>query len=384
MVDFIHNRPGQRLTLLVERNGKLLKKTATPRWEITYLGTSWSFMEGKQAKVGTVRGHSAAEKAGIKEDDVLVSLNGRPITSGSQMVDAIKSAGKRVNLSLSRNGEPVTATANSSILWVDFAGAKWIFPGGYATPADSEIGPGSPAGKAGIKVDDQLIEIGSTKIDSPEKMLAYLASHKEMGLPLTVDRNGKPIKLILRAGASDYSSVQSGEFVSTGLLGFLALPHLERMGFTASIRRGLFDTWDYAVNLVLTIFSKRITKEIGGPVAIANMTNTYVALGPYWVTLMAGGLSLSLGFINLIPIPLVDGGHLLLIAIESVRRKRFSRRFMMGWQLAGFAIVAAIFATGLILGCFQVGRREVASVICSENLHAKSRSAAWKSGAGRR
>ena len=126
--------------------------------------------------------------------------------------------------------------------------------------------------------------------------------------------------------ASETARTASSEYDAIGMLGFMPEPGFEKMGFAKSVKKGLADTWDKVRLLVATLTSRSIAQNVGGPVMIAKVTQSSVALGPYWVLATLGGLSLSLAVINLIPIPVVDGGHLALLAVEAVRKKRLTTR----------------------------------------------------------
>ena len=76
---------------------------------------------------------------------------------------------------------------------------------------------------------------------------------------------------------------------------------------------------------------------------IGKITQSATARGPYWVIFTLGALSMSLAFINLIPIPIVDGGHLVLLVVEAIRRKRLTPEQMAVFNAIGIVILAALF-----------------------------------------
>ena len=99
------------------------------------------------------------------------------------------------------------------------------------------------------------------------------------------------------------------------------------------------------VQLLKSLTSKKIKEDVGGPVMIAAMTASSVALGPYWVFSMLGSLSLSLAVINLIPLPVLDGGHLAILGLEAIRKKRLTQEQSYAVQLVGLAIIAVLVVT---------------------------------------
>ncbi|NLN78151.1 MAG: RIP metalloprotease RseP [Armatimonadetes bacterium] len=330
MTEIIHDKPGQRITVLLDRDGKTIRKTARPRWSVQYADTNWSFMKGDDPVAEFTN-----EKLNIKKGDTLISIGGRLISGGENMVWAIEQSGaKPTDLVLKRDNQEIATTIKPDAQWVRAFNAKWLFPGGYVTSAGS-----STADSSGVRRDDILVSINGKKIKSGHDMLA--AIQKEGKYSLEVLRKGEPKALTATLGA--VSLVDSGIYRTTGLLGFLPAPSLIKVGFTESVKEGFIIVGRMVELLMKTLTSSRIKEDIGGPVLIAKVTQSSVALGPYWVLLELGSLSLGLAVINLVPIPAVlDGGHLLLLGIEAVRRKRWSRNQMAMMQMVGFSMVAAL------------------------------------------
>jgi regulator of sigma E protease len=337
MTDMIHTRPGRNVTLLVKRDGRTLTKTGRPRYLISYLGTDWSFVKkGDVAVAGTVPKQSPAANAGIEPDDELISIDSQPIATGREMLAAIKASNNRpVRLKLNRSGETISVTVKPDVQWVSFAGLKWFFPGAYA---ELERGAKAPAA---IKELDRLVGIDDEKITSGEDMVKAIekANGHEITLAIERGQEDKPIRVTLNPGP-----VQSGNYTAIGLLGFVPAQHLVKTGFGDSMKQGFRNITGMLAMLMETLtHSDRIKKDIGGPVMIFKATQVSVALGASHVFWLLGSLSLGLAVVNLIPIPAVlDGGHLLLLGIEAVRRRRWSRTQMQAMQMVGLAMVAVL------------------------------------------
>lgn len=337
MVDAIHSKPGVQVSLAVKRNGATLTKTAVPGWSIDYLGARWSFMQGDRAVVEGVVDESPAADAGVKTDDTLLSVNGAAIRSGQEMIDAISDAGDRpVVLKLERGGKTLEATAKPRVLWVRFLGVEWLFPHGIATRSKGE----KPYG--GVKLYDRILRIDGRKVASGEKMTEVLRSRKDGPLNLTVERDGEEIALTVDPARDEIKEPESGLYSAVGLLGFLPQYAFEKTGFAGSIRRGLGETWMHVRVIMFALAPSRISESVGGPVMIAKQTHTMVSLGPYYVVWMAGMLSMSLAFINLFPIPVLDGGHLLILLVELVRRKRLTPEQTYRVMAVGLTIILAL------------------------------------------
>lgn len=336
MVEMIHSRPGKPVVLLVDRNGRLSTLKAVPRWSIEYLGATWSFMDGDKAKVDNIAKDSAAEKAGIKPKDTLISFNGKPILNGADLDAAIRANGIRATtLAVSRNEQVITLHATPSVRTVDLAGARWYFPQAIAGRL---VGQSQQSGR--IKLGDRLLSVNGKKITSGEQLAAATRGAATVDISIERQNVEKPLRLSITPG-----TVTSAISESVGLLGFTPQFAFTKMGFVDSIKEG----WNSTRGLVSMIFASlapdKIGDSVGGPILIARQTSITVALGPYYVVQLGAMLSLSLAVINLFPIPIFDGGHLVLLAIEAVRRRRLTREQMQWVQMAGLAIIGVLILT---------------------------------------
>lgn len=335
MTDLIHASPGRTVTLVIDRNGREITKTGRPRWFVSYVGVGWSFLKGGRAVAQGVDEHSAAYKAGIRDEDILYSINGRNIENGLDMVEAIKANGDRsVTLVAGRDGgRPIRL--KPTVQWVEFAGMKWLFPGGVATrKQDAQSAPG-------LEEYDRLVSIGGDKINSGSDMVKAINDARGRQVKLVIKRENKNVSVTV---AAPYAPVQYGYYLAIGQLGFVQAPHLAKAGFRKSLTNGFDMIAGYLGVLTDTLtHTSKIKKDIGGPVMIYRATQQSVALGASHVFWLLGSLSLGLAVINLVPVPAVlDGGHLLLLGIEAVRRKRWSRAQMQAMQAVGFAMVLVL------------------------------------------
>lgn len=337
MTALIHSKPGQPLKLVVERNGHTFTKTAAPRLSVNYIGAEWSFPDSGNGKVNDVGETTVAERSGIEKGDILVSFDGKKIKNGNQFSKLIESNGKSpVKIQLIRNGKTVLVTARPYIDWIKLDGTRVRFPGAFIDKI---------ADKSQFKLYDQITTVNGHKVKTAEQLQTALQNSKGNLIALKVNRidEDKPIKINLNE--SNRKVIDSGLYTSRGLLGFIASQTLAKADLSGSIKKGLIGTKDLAELLWKTLTTKRIKEDIGGPLMIAAVTHTSVAQGPHQLVLQLGALSLSLAFLNLIPLPIVDGGHLLILGIEAIRRKRLTREQMAVWQFAGLAILLLIFVS---------------------------------------
>ncbi len=355
MTTLIHNKPGERVTLTVERNGDRMTKTAVPSWSVQYLGVTWSFMQGDRGEVKGILNPALAKKTGIEPGDKLLSLNGKQIRGGRQMVEQIKEIGEKpVTLDVERGDQIVPAEATPTVQWVRFMGTNWLFADGDAYRGEHETGSKPTPSKSGIEAYDKIVSINGVKIDSGKRMVETIRQHKDGPLAFVVERRDKTLSVEVTPTAEDYARLEGRSYRVTGLLGFMPQPVLVRAGFVDSIKMGLVSTYRLVNVVIAALAPSRIGKSVGGPVMIAKHTSSMVALGPYYVVQMAGILSLSLAFVNLLPIPVLDGGHLAIIAVEAIRRRRLTAQQMQVATLVGLAMIGMIVITVILSDIFKI------------------------------
>jgi regulator of sigma E protease len=352
MTGLIHNNPGKRMVIELKRNGRKLTVVGRPRWNVQFAGAQWSFMRSGLGEIGGVERGSSAAKAGVKPGDRVMLFNSKVISDGADLVKAIESNGEGIaNITLKRGKSTIDVRIKPELQSVEFLGTRWLFPGGYAAVSNTgvrDVAMGLPA----IRLGDELVSVNGKRIKTGESLVAVL--QKSTG-PVVVRIRRDDTTKTLRLPSGSYSSIsRKSYYVAKGLLGFVPEPSLVKTGFLESAGRGLSGTFELAGRFLGSIFSKQVVKEVGGPIMIANVTATSVALGPYWVMWALGSLSMSLALINLVPIPVVDGGHLAILAVEAIRRKRLTSEQMQVATLVGLAIIVVVAVVVMSSDIFKI------------------------------
>ncbi len=208
---------------------------------------------------------------------------------------------------------------------------------------------GYPAKEMGLQAGDRIAQINEQPINTWAEMTDVLQTAPPGELLLTVERPaaGKAQIVMLRMTPRvDTVKDIFGESFQMKRLGVMPDPQayeFEKFGFLEAIRHA----WETLVNLtVLTykaifylILGKLSIKTMAGPIGIVAMTGSAAKLGLPYLLQLTANLSVSLAVINLLPIPALDGGHLLFLLIEAVRRKRVSLEFQERMTQAGFILL---------------------------------------------
>lgn len=221
----------------------------------------------------------------------------------------------------------------------------------YTLPIIDAVVADSPAERAGIQIGDTVTRIDHTAVDRFETLQRYVQARPGQVMAVTLERDGKPVTLTMETGVRVLTD-RFGNEQKLGILGVQSnrVQVVRHDPLTAVWRAGQ-ETWDISVGtlhaLGQMVAGTRDTKEIGGVLRIAQMSGEVTRDGLLYAIWFVALLSINLGLINLMPIPVLDGGHLLFYAAEAVRGRPLGRRVQEYGAMAGLAAVLAlmVFAT---------------------------------------
>ncbi len=245
--------------------------------------------------------------------------------------------------------------ANFILAIVIFSGIFMIFGMQTLSPRVDQVQPGSPAAAAGFKPGDMVLSIDGEKIDSFADMQRIVSDSTGDRLNIAVERDGKQIALQATPQLREEKDI-FGNVYRTGMLGIMRSPapgdvKYQPVSPPHAVVLGVQETW-FVVDKTLTylgrvIIGREAANQLGGPIRIAQMSGQVASVSFVALIHLAAVLSVSIGLLNLFPIPLLDGGHLLFYSIEAMRGRPLSERAQeVGFRI-GFAIVLMlmIFAT---------------------------------------
>ncbi|MCC6477599.1 MAG: site-2 protease family protein [Sphingomonadaceae bacterium] len=212
-------------------------------------------------------------------------------------------------------------------------------------PVVQSVAEGTAAEKMGLQPGDRILAVNGTSVDSFAKLATEIAVHPNERIPIRYERNGAQHTEIAAIGVLEEVD-RFGNKYRRGILG-LPIPRPEIRDVTL-LEAPWLATLETANIVRLTvkttgqiISGRRPISELGGPLKIAKVSGEQFVLGMaafLWLTAM---ISINLGFINLLPIPMLDGGHLLLYGIEAVRRRPATPAVQEWAFRAGFAVLVS-------------------------------------------
>ena len=291
------------------------------------------------ARVGFVEKGSPAERSGFKEGDVLEKINGRSIDGWTKALSLIAvNPESDVQVRIDRDGEKMSFVLRPEVATEFKIGSSGLVPDMLV-----EIGAitsGFPADKAGIRLHDKILAVDGKTI-----------YHWNQFARSVRESSGKPMKFAIerdnRRTSVTVSAIESSGTYVIGVQPFQNLV-ITKHGFFESLSLGFHKTIE-VIDLTFITLKKLMTfslsiKTLGGPVMIAQMSGQAAEIGLSAFLGLLAMVSVSLGILNLLPIPVLDGGLLVFLGIEAVRKKPLSEKTMQIAQNVG-----AVLLIGLIV-----------------------------------
>lgn len=244
--------------------------------------------------------------------------------------------------------------ANFLLAIVIFTGIFYVNGRAILLATVDGIATGSAAEAAGFQLGDLIVSINGTKVDSFEDMQRIVQAASDTELVFGIDRGGKSIELAATPRRRDV--VTPFGTTRVGVLGVQSKSkpenwHVQTYGFAASVKLAGSETWYVVARtgsyLKGLLAGQESADQLSGPIRIAEMSGAMAKIGFAALLNLAAILSISVGMLNLFPIPLLDGGHLLYYTVEAVRGKAMNDKLQQFGFRVGLMLVTSlmVFAT---------------------------------------
>ncbi|HEX7357195.1 MAG TPA: RIP metalloprotease RseP, partial [Ignavibacteriaceae bacterium] len=306
-----------------------------------------NFFQGKPitqtTTIAYVEAGSPAALAGFESGDKVLSVNGKQVTNWEDLRAEIfiNTLGENINVEVLRNGEKQTLLVKRKLIPDDETQAMFLVPEGVK-PAIGEVVKDSPAEKAGIKAGDVLISLNGVTLYSAKQTTELISSNAGKELQLVVQRDNKDINLSVTPGPDAKIGVAIGPV-------FIGKTTMRTYGAFESVYYGWKDI-EKMTALTFSMIGKVFTgdvefkKAFGGPIKIAQIAAKSADSGMANFLYFLALLSLSLAILNIMPFPVLDGGHLVMIIIEAAIKREIPIKIKMAIQNTGLVLLLLLMA----------------------------------------
>ena len=360
---FLKFREGEKVDLQLERDGQSLKMPIT----VTRVHSKNDY--GEDQEIGGIKGigpyplatmigvsnpKSAAYLAGLRTGDIIQKIDTRAVLLYDELNQALTAAwtaGNPVTVTVKRptGNDPKEGMEHSFTLSIPKTPAHdsplgpseslGIYPSELFV---KQITPGSPAEKGGLQPGDRIVKISDTPVFNFETIVDRVQEQggKEEQVTLNLEREGQPVTLLLKPVITTQEDPLTRQPIKKYMVGFMpstAYRESEIVKVTIHdpvelFHRAATETYDLAEKMVISIaklaVGKISVKNLGGPVLIASVAGRSLDAGIIPFIQMMALISINLFLLNLFPVPILDGGHLLFFMIEGVKGKPVSVRTM--------------------------------------------------------
>ena len=339
---------------------EFLSKTKWQRFQILFAGPAMNILlavvvlafvlaQGAQVKafldeppvIGAVLPGSPAEKAGLKAGDRVLTVAGREIATWEALDMAIGTRPDRdVALTVLRDGRTVATMVRPVPQGRFEIGNIGAQP--HVHPVVASVVSGKRADQAGIKTGDVILAVNGEEMNTQKHLVDVISGNAGKPIQLTIKRNGQELALTVTPeleGSRGMLGVQldigETKWFKPGPLEAIRLSvqrNIENSGLIFRTLGGLF-TGETSV------------RALQGPVSIAQLSGESAQEGFLALLGLMAILSINLGIINLMPVPVLDGGHILIMALEGLARRDFSMQVKEKMLLAGFVVLMMLMVT---------------------------------------
>jgi regulator of sigma E protease len=339
--EFLSKTKWQRFQVLVAGPLMNLALALVVMTVVFYQGAPVPLYEQQPVVVGTFTAASVAAKAGLKAGDRIVTVNGEPVDTWEEFSNQILPKGNvRVTLGYIRDGRANEVAVVPAAVGRYQLGDLGVQPAVH--PQIVAISKAQPAEEAGLQEGDVILGADGRADLTYEELIAAIKSHDRQPLRLSVKRAGAPREIVVTPrpiGDKVMIGAQFSFFETVSV----------KPGPIGSAKLSAAKNWEWATQIFETLGGlmtrETSVKQLMGPVAIADLSGSAAQAG--WLplfTLMAM-ISVNLGLLNLMPIPVLDGGHILILALEGLARRDFSMKVKEKMLGAGFVLLLMLMVT---------------------------------------
>ena len=338
--EFLSKTKWQRFQILIMGPAMNIALAIVLLWVVLMQGAHVPVFLDQPPVVGVVTPESPAARANLRSGDRILRVNGKDTPTWDDLDLAIGMKTDRdVQLTMLRDGREEQVTVRPEGKTRYQIGDIGVLPDVY--PSIESVVAGDPAEKAGLKAGDQIRAINGERVVFSGDVQQIIKRNAEKPMDMRIRRSGEDQTIsVVPAKRGEIGMI--GISIQNETRSFKPGP-LEAIGL--SVRRNI----EYSGLILQTLWGlltgETSPTQLMGPVGIAQISGESAQAG--WIALFAlmASISLNLGLLNLMPIPVLDGGHILIMGLETIARRDFSMQVKEKMFLAGFVLLMALMVT---------------------------------------
>jgi regulator of sigma E protease len=338
--EFLSKTKWQRFQVLIMGPVMNILLAIVLMWIVLMQGAQVPAFLDRAPVVGAVAAGSPAERGGVRPGDRIARVAGRTVATWEQFSMAIGTKARRdVPIDVVRNDQALTMNVTPDAQTKYEIGDIGVFPDVH--PSIGQVVAGEAAEKGGLAAGDTVISFNGQTITYGSQLTEAIAKHPNEAVVFGVKRGSE------RRDISVTPVLQGKK----GRVGISVIDEFKtvHLGPWAAAKMSLQRNYEFSglifQTLVGLLTRETSPKQLMGPIAIAQLSGDSAALG--WIALFSlmASISLNLGILNLLPIPVLDGGHIFIMALEGLARRDFSARVKESALLAGLALLMVLMVT---------------------------------------
>lgn len=335
-------------------------------WGVLVLGET-----GLRPLIGEVVPETPAARAGLQQGDEIISINGRVTPTWSLAVQEVATASVgapnlQIRVRDDAGNEQIRNMPSSEI--GDLAETRDLLAHIGMQPERPRIPPvfgsvleGEPADLAGLQAGDRIVSADGSVIGDWNRWVKYVQARPGVAIDLQIERAGQRQRIALTPAPHAREDGVIGRIGATNqpapeILEKYQVQH--RMGFGEALPAAVARTWEYSV-LTLKVIWRVVTGQasihnLSGPITIADAAGKTASIGFVYFLKFLAIVSISLGVLNLLPIPVLDGGHLVYFAIEAVKGSPLSEAAMLQAQKVGLVMLLSLMTLAFYVDILRI------------------------------
>lgn len=320
---------------------------------------------GVRPVLGPVASGSLAAQVGFAEGDEIVAVAGEKTSTWSQAMSELLERtmeGEAVSVDVKTKASerlertlrvPAALAQQPDLLYQRLGFRPWEPD---LPPVIDRVEPGGAAEMAGLQAGDLVVSVDGRPIKTWQEWVEYVRAHPEVSLDMVVERDGARLSLPVKPAAMDSPEGRIGKIgaavrIPEHLIDSMRVEY--RLGILPAFAAALEKTGDYSALTLKMIgrmlVGKAAIENLSGPISIAQYAGKSASIGFNQFLKFLAIVSVSLGVLNLLPIPVLDGGHLVFYAVEAVKGSPVSDRTQAFFQQIGLFILLSLMSLAFIL-----------------------------------